>query len=221
MIYKGLLFDFDGTLLDTNDLIIETFQQVLEPRFPGKYSKKDLEAFIGPSLMDSFTQVDAKNVDVLIEEYTTWNRQHHDELVKEFDDVVEVLTILHQAGIRLAIVSTKRHDALIRGLNILGIAELFEVIIGNEDVQNTKPNPEPILLALERMHLQKHEVIMIGDNSHDIEGGQNAGVHTAGVAWSVKGAKYLKSLHPTYMLYSMKDLFEVTGVEMDAKNTTI
>lgn len=213
MNYKGLLFDFDGTLLDTNNLIIETFYEVIEPKFPGKYSKKDMESFIGPSLMDTFMSVDANNAQALVDEYIEWNRLHHDELVEEFDDVAEVLTGLKEAGIRLAIVSTKRQEALLRGLNILGVADLFELIIGNDDVRNTKPHPEPVLLALQRMNLEKHEVVMIGDNSHDIEGGQNAGVHTAGVEWSLKGAAYLEQLNPTYMLRTMKDLYTITGVK--------
>lgn len=216
MNYKGLLFDFDGTLLDTNNLIIETFHHVIEPKFPGKYSKKDLESFIGPSLMDTFMSVDAENAQALIDEYIEWNRLHHDELVEEFDYVVEVLTHLKEAGIRLAIVSTKRQEALLRGLNILGVTDLFETIVGNDDVQHTKPHPEPILLALQRMNLEKHEVVMIGDNSHDIEGGQNAGVHTAGVEWSLKGVAFLEQLHPTYMLHTMKDLYDITGVKVNA-----
>lgn len=216
MNYKALLFDFDGTLLDTNNLIIKTFEHVIEPKFPGKYSKEDLQSFIGPSLLDTFTKVDPINYQTLIDEYLVWNREHHDALVEEFDDVVEVLTELKNAGIRLAVVSTKRHAALMRGLNLLGIATLFETIIGNEDVENTKPHPEPVLLALDRLNLEKKDVIMIGDNYHDIEGGQNAGVHTAGVAWSLKGEEFLNKLHPTYMLHSMKDLYTITGVKVNA-----
>lgn len=216
MNYKALLFDFDGTLLDTNNLIIETFYHVIAPKFPGKYTKEDMQEFIGPSLMDTFTKVDAVNYEALIEEYLIWNREHHDELVREFDDVVEVLTTLKNAGIRLAIVSTKRHPALIRGLDLLGVTSLFEIMIGNEDVQNTKPDPEPILLALNRLKLEKKDVVMIGDNSHDIEGGQNAGVHTAGVAWSLKGPEFLEKLNPTYMLKSMKDLYSIVGVKGNA-----
>lgn len=216
MQYKGLLFDFDGTLLDTNDLILDTFHHVIEPKFPGKYSREALQKFIGPSLKDSFTEVDAKNVDVLIAEYITWNRQHHDALVKEFPDVVEVLTRLKESGLKLAIVSTKRREALLRGLHILGVAELFDTIVSNDDVVHVKPHAEPVLLALENLGLEKAQVIMIGDNYHDIEGGQNAGVHTAGVAWSLKGPEVLQQYNPTYLLYSMKDLLTIMGIQQYA-----
>lgn len=221
MRYKGLLFDFDGTLLDTNELIMETFYQVLSPKFPGKYKKEDMAQFIGPSLKETFTEVDAKNAEALIEEYITWNRAHHDELVSEFDGVVEVLTQLKRAGLKLAIVSTKRREAILTGLRVLGVESLFDVIISNDEVEHTKPHPEPILVALQELGLEKHEVIMIGDNYHDIEGGQNAGVHTAGVAWSLKGAAFLEALHPTYMLHHMYDLYQITGVEAYAQNDTL
>lgn len=221
MHYKGLLFDFDGTLLDTNELIMETFYHVLSPKFPGKYKKEDMAQFIGPSLKETFTTIDAQNTEALIEEYIAWNRVHHDELVSEFDGVVEVLTQLKRAGLKLAIVSTKRREAILTGLHVLGVEELFDVIISNDEVEHTKPHPEPILLALQELGLQKHEVIMIGDNYHDIEGGQNAGVHTAGVAWSLKGAAFLEALHPTYMLYHMRDLYQITGVEAYAQNDTL
>ncbi|GED18718.1 pyrophosphatase PpaX [Kurthia gibsonii] len=221
MYYKGLLFDFDGTLLDTNELIMETFYHVLSPKFPGKYKKEDMAQFIGPSLKETFTAIDPQNAENLIEEYITWNRVHHDELVSEFDGVVEVLTQLKRAGLKLAIVSTKRREAILTGLHVLGVEELFDVIISNDEVEHTKPHPEPVLLALQELGLQKHEVIMIGDNYHDIEGGQNAGVHTAGVAWSLKGAAFLEALHPTYMLYHMRDLYQITGVEAYAQNDTL
>ncbi|MCA9725030.1 MAG: pyrophosphatase PpaX [Kurthia sp.] len=221
MHYKGLLFDFDGTLLDTNELIMETFYHVLSPKFPGKYKKENMAQFIGPSLKETFTMIDAQNTEALIEEYIAWNRVHHDELVSEFDGVVEVLTQLKRAGLKLAIVSTKRREAILTGLHVLGVEELFDVIISNDEVEHTKPHPEPVLLALQELGLQKHEVIMIGDNYHDIEGGQNAGVHTAGVAWSLKGAAFLEALHPTYMLYHMRDLYQITGVEAYAQNDTL
>ena len=100
--------------------------------------------------------------------------------------------------------------------NLMGITDLFDTIIGNDDVKNTKPHPEPVLLALSRLGLEKNEVIMIGDNYHDIEGGQNAGVHTAGVAWSLKGTAFLETYHPTFMLQTMKDLYGIVGVPAHA-----
>jgi len=96
-----------------------------------------------------------------------------------------------------------------RGLSVLGANHLFDVRIGTDDVKNVKPDPEPVLLALERLGVNKEEAIMIGDNSHDIEAGHNAGIRAAGVAWAFKGPEYLQQFKPEYMLHHMTDLLDI------------
>jgi pyrophosphatase PpaX len=209
MAVKVLLFDFDGTLLNTNDLIIQSFMHVLEERFPGQYSPKDCLKFMGPSLKQTFSDLTPGEEDEMMAKYRAWNEPHHDELVTEFPDVVSTLEQLKSMGIKLAIVSTKRNAMIDRGLNILGASHLFDVIVGTDDVQNVKPDPEPVLLALSRLGATKEDAIMIGDNSHDIEAAHNAGVRAAGVAWSIKGEQYLQQFNPEYILQHMKDLLDI------------
>ena len=209
MAVKALLFDFDGTLLNTNDLIIQSFMHVLEERFPGQYSPKDCLKFMGPSLKQTFSVLTPGEEDEMIAKYRAWNEPHHDEVVTEFPDVVSTLEQLKSMGIKLAIVSTKRNAMIDRGLKILGASHLFEVIVGTDDVQHVKPDPEPVLLALERLGIEKDYAIMIGDNSHDIEAGHRAGVRAAGVAWAIKGEAYLQQYQPEYMLQQMSDLFDI------------
>lgn len=206
---RALLFDFDGTLLDTNTLIIQTFMHVLEERFPGQYSSQDCIKFIGPSLRETFEQIAPTEVDEMIEKYRQWNLAHHDELVTEFDGILPTLEQLKEQGIRLAIVSTKRRDTIKKGLKLMGANHLFEFIIGIDDVKNVKPDPEPVLLAIEKLDVSKDEVMMIGDNYHDIEAGKNAGVKTAGVAWSLKGEEFLRQYNPDFILQHMSDLLTI------------
>lgn len=93
-----------------------------------------------------------------------------------------------------------------RGLDLLDADGVFDTVIGLDDVSNPKPDPEPILLALKRLGADKEEALMIGDNYHDIVGGQNAGVQTAGVAWSAKGEEFLQKYNPDHMLQHISDL---------------
>ncbi|MCR8855340.1 pyrophosphatase PpaX [Lysinibacillus fusiformis] len=209
MAVKALLFDFDGTLLNTNELIIQTFMHVLNERFPGQFSPKDCLKFIGPSLKQTFNDIAPGEEEALIAKYRAWNIEHHDELVSQYPDVVSTLEQLKAQGILLAIVSTKRNDTIDRGLSILGTAHLFDVRIGTDDVKNVKPDPEPVLLALERLGIDKDDAIMIGDNSHDIEAGHRAGVRAAGVAWAIKGEAYLQQYQPEYILHHMTDLLDI------------
>ncbi|MFJ7738210.1 pyrophosphatase PpaX [Lysinibacillus sp. NPDC097287] len=206
---KALLFDFDGTLLNTNDLIIQSFMHVLEERFPGQYSPKDCLEFIGPSLKQTFSEITPGEEDEMIAKYRAWNEAHHDELITEYPDVVSTLEQLKEMGIELAIVSTKRNEMIDRGLKLLGASHLFDVRVGTADVKNVKPDPEPVLLALQRLGIEKDEAIMIGDNSHDIEAGHNAGVKAAGVAWSIKGETHLQQFNPDYILHHMTDLLAI------------
>ncbi|PIC63095.1 pyrophosphatase PpaX [Sporosarcina sp. P13] len=208
-----LLFDFDGTLADTNELIISSFRHVLDEHFPGRYERSDILPFIGPTLHETFSSIAFDKTEQLIHEYREWNIANHDAIVTEFEGVTETLRQLHAQGVKMAVVSTKKRDMVERGLNLLGITKYFETVIGLDDITNPKPNPEPLVLALKRLDSTPEEALMIGDNFHDILGGQNAGVRTAAVAWALKGEEYLQTFKPTFMLQHMSDLLSLVGGE--------
>lgn len=204
-----LLFDFDGTLLNTNELIIHTFSTVLDKHFPNSYGREEILEFIGPSLKQTFEGIAPSRAEELIKEYRELNRLLHDDMVTEYEGVGETLHLLKKMGMKMAIVSTKRKETILHGLRLMGVSELFDAVISLDDVENPKPNPEPVLKALKELAASPSESLMIGDNSHDIEGGKNAGVRTAGVAWSVKGEEFLASLNPDYMLKHISDLVDL------------
>ena len=205
-----LLFDFDGTLLDTNELIVQTFLSVLGEHFPGEYGREDVLHFIGPSLEQTFTKIAPGKVSELSDQYRRLNRTLHDELVSEYDGVAETLRTLKSRGLKMAIVSTKREETILHGLKLMGVHDVFDVLVALDHVQNPKPHPEPLELALRLLEADQQEALMIGDNSHDIEGGKNAGVRTAGVAWTAKGEEFLASFEPDFMLQHISDLLELT-----------
>lgn len=209
-----LLFDFDGTLLDTNELIIQTFQTVLNAHYPGRYGREDILPFLGPTLKETFDSIDPEKSEQLIAEYRTWNLANHDAFASEFDGVSETLRQLKNTGLKLAIVSTKRNNMVMKGLQLMDAENLFDTIVGLDDVQHAKPHPEPLLLAMERLNSTPEETMMVGDNVHDILGGKNAGVRTAGVAWSAKGEKFIREQEPDFVLQHISDLLSITaGVE--------
>lgn len=205
-----LLFDFDGTLLDTNELIVQTFLSVLGEHFPGEYGREDVLHFIGPSLEQTFTKIAPGKVSELSDQYRRLNRTLHDELVSEYDGVAETLRTLKSRGLKMAIVSTKREETILHGLKLMGVQDVFDVLVALDHVQNPKPHPEPLELALRLLEADQQGALMIGDNSHDIEGGKNAGVRTAGVAWTAKGEEFLASFEPDFMLQHISDLLELT-----------
>ncbi|MEQ6378377.1 pyrophosphatase PpaX [Bacillaceae bacterium S4-13-56] len=212
MSIRTLLFDLDGTLIDTNELIISSFAHTLDQYAPGKYEREDILAFMGPPLKDTFIQVDPNRVEEMIETYRAHNLEHHDQLVIPFPGVVDTMKSLKEKGYKLGIVTTKMRRTVEMGLIITGLEGLFDTVITLDDVKKAKPDPEPIYKALDALDSIPEETIMVGDNYHDIEAGKNAGTKTAGVAWTIKGKDFLGKYNPDYMLEEMEDLYKILGV---------
>ena len=209
---KTALFDLDGTLINTNELIINSFLHTLGKFYPDQYKREDVLPFMGPSLQETFSSIDPSRVDEMIREYRTYNLAKHDLLVTEFEGVFETVKTLYESGIKLGIVTTKLHDVVEKGLKLSRLDRFFEVVVALDHVTKAKPDPEPVLKALELLDSHPAEAIMVGDNYHDILAGKNAGTKTAGVAWSAKGREHLAQFEPDYMLENIADLLPILGV---------
>ncbi|WP_042353986.1 pyrophosphatase PpaX [Bacillus rubiinfantis] len=207
-----LLFDLDGTLIDTNELIIASYLHTLEKFYPGRFKREDVLPFMGPTLHEAFSSIDHDQVEEMIAEYRSFNLARHDELVTEFPGVWETMKVLKDKGFKLGVVTTKRYDVAMKGLRLTKLDGFFDTVIALDHVKKVKPDPEPIFTALERLEASSAEAIMVGDNFHDILGGKNAGTLTAGVAWSIKGRDYIDSFQPDYILEQMADLLAILGV---------
>ena len=207
-----ILFDLDGTLIDTNELIISSFLHTLGKYYPNKYQRGDVLPFMGPSLDETFGSIDPDRVEEMIREYRTYNTANHDLLVKEFIGVNQTIEILKEKGFKLGIVTTKLLDTVQKGLRLTKLDPYFDTIVALDHVSKTKPDPESIFKALDQLDSSKEQAIMVGDNYHDILAGKNAGTKTAGVAWSAKGRDYLAQFKPDYMLDEMPDLLKIVGV---------
>jgi pyrophosphatase PpaX len=208
-----LLFDLDGTLINTNELIIESFLHTLHSYYPDQYKREDVLPFIGPTLYDTFNSINSEKVEEMVKVYRKFNHEQHDVLVKEYETVFETVKTLKEKGFKLGIVTTKIRDTVNMGLTLTKLDQFFDVVVTLDDVENAKPHPEPVLKALEQLGSKPEEAIMVGDNHHDVEAGKNAGTKTAGVAWSIKGRDYINSYNPDYLLETMSDLLPIVGVE--------
>ncbi|KHE72117.1 pyrophosphatase PpaX [Halobacillus sp. BBL2006] len=206
-----ILFDLDGTLIDTNELIIASFTHTISQYSDREYRREEILEFIGPPLRESLRKINPDRVEEMIETYRKHNIEHHHDYVKAYDGVVDTIHKLNEQGYRLGIVTTKMRNTVHMGLELTGLNGLFETVVTLDDVLNAKPHPEPIVKALDALDAKASESLMVGDNTHDIEAGQNAGTKTAGVAWTVKGRDVLDKLHPDYMLTHMSELLEITG----------
>jgi pyrophosphatase PpaX len=207
-----ILFDLDGTLINTNDLIIASFLHTLDHYAPGRYTKEDVLTFIGEPLETSFERVDANRVKEMVEMYRKHNHENHDILVKEYKGVYETIETLHNQGYKLGVVTTKMRNTVEMGLELTRLKSFFGVVVTLDDVENAKPHPEPVERAMALLDARPEQTIMVGDSRYDIGAGQNAGTYTAAVAWTIKGKETLAALQPDFMLDEMADLLDMIKV---------
>ncbi|MBD1223235.1 pyrophosphatase PpaX [Virgibacillus halodenitrificans] len=206
-----ILFDLDGTLIDTNELITASFEHTFK-KHNLSFTKEEIMGFNGPPLLDTFHNIDPERADVLVKTYREHNLAEHDRYVKAFPYAVETIQKLKNSGKKVGIVSTKMAKSVHMGLTLTGLQPLFNTIITYDDVQHAKPHPEPVIKAMKELDADGASTLMVGDNYHDIVAGKNAGVQTAGVSWAHKGRDSLLAYKPTYMLEDMRDLLKITGV---------
>lgn len=206
-----LLFDLDGTLINTNELIIESFLHTLEKYQPGKFTRREAITFIGPPLIDTFTKIDPERADEMIKTYRAFNHEKHDELVEEYDGVYETIEYLYEKGYKLAIVTTKIKKTALMGLELTGLKKFFDVVVALDDVEKAKPDTEPLEKALAQLGSTKETAMMIGDSIHDVLAGKNLGIPTAVVGWSIQGEEKIREFGADYTLQHMSDLLDIIG----------
>ena len=206
-----ILFDLDGTLINTNELIIASFLYTLDKYFPEQYNREHILPLMGTPLVETMELFDKERVQDLVQTYREHNIAHHDELVTEFKGVFETVEELYKKGYKLGIVTTKMRNTVKMGLKLTGLDQFFQTVVTLDDVEKAKPDPEPVQKALALLQSTPDRAIMVGDSKYDILAGQNAGTQTAGVAWTIRGNDYLQQFNPDYLLNEMTDLLDVLG----------
>ena len=209
-----ILFDLDGTLINTNEIIIQSFKYTFDTHFPDNELDVDkILTFIGPTLQQTFSDYtsDPFLIQDMIDSYRKYYVENEMGLFDIYPDVIEVVTKLKEEGYNLGIVTSKFKEAAWPSFTHYNLDRLFDVFISLDDVEHPKPNRNPIDVALSYFN-DSHGAIMIGDNQGDILAGKNAGIYSAGVAWSIKGSAYLMQVNPDFMLSDMKDIFRVLKI---------
>lgn len=205
-----VLFDLDGTIIDTNELIIQSFLHSLAGVTEEPLTRETIIVNMGRSLTEQMRLFAAReDVTDLITKYREFNVSRHDEMVREFPGVKDTLSKLRQRGLRLAVVTSKVRLTTEMGLKLCGLRDLMDTVVTVDDVLKPKPDPEGIRKALAELGAEPGQAIMVGDSHYDIEAAHGAGVLSVGVAWSLKGEAYLRQFRPDYIIQRMEELLEV------------
>ena len=213
---KGILFDLDGTLLDTYALILASFRYATAQVLGHELPEKILMAKVGMPLVEEvkdFTDDEKLQAD-LVGAFRSYNERAHDRLVHAFPGVEGMLGMLAPAGPRLGVVTSKRGSLARRGLQVCGLSDYFEFAIGSDEYSGHKPDPAPVLYGCERLGLAPQECAYVGDSPFDIEAGNAAGCITVAATWGMFNEESLLEQRPSHVARHPGEVCGQLGIGM-------
>lgn len=218
-----VVFDLDGTLVDTQDLIFESFIHTFEKYKPGYIlSEEELYSFLGPTLRQTFLRYFSEDkIDEIIAYYREFNHREHDTYVKEVPHVKEVLEYLKQEQYDIAVVSNKTEYAVRLGLKRFDMEKYFDVVLGCESIENPKPEPDGLLMACEKLNRGHDDLIYIGDAPSDIKATKRIAGYSVAFIMNKNRAEEMKKEKPCSILYDMLDLISLLKEEHEWSDNSI
>ena len=204
----AILFDLDGTLADSVELILGAFRHTFNTHLGSVPADQAWIAGMGTPLSSQIRALvaDEALIEPMTATYRDWQNQHHDALLREFEGVRETLSILHDRGHEMALVTSKATEAAKRALRLIGIDALLSQVVGLDSTTSHKPNPEPVLHALAKLRRDPRDAIFVGDSPHDIAAGNGAGVFTVAALWGPFSRQTLEAAHPGRLIADIRDL---------------
>lgn len=208
---RAVLYDFDGTLADSTELTMRCYRHTMRTHLGDVLPDEVWLSGFGTTLEAQMRRFgrDPGEVQAMLDTYRTYQNTIHDDLLRPFPDAAETVAELERRGYGLAIVTSKRRRAALRGMELCGLVRHFDVIVTPEDVTEAKPDPEPVLLALERLGVAPHQALFVGDSPHDVAAGRAAGTRTAAALWGPFPRQALDEAAPDVFLRTQRDVLRL------------
>lgn len=208
---RALLFDLDGTLIDTVALILSSFRYATGRVFGEPLPDEVLMRNVGVPLARQMREFAPDQADELLRVYREHNSSVHDEMIAEYPGTREVLDGFFGQGIPMGVVTSKGTPMARRGLEIFGLERYFEVVVTADDVPLHKPDPYPLRRAGELMGVPADECLYLGDSPHDIAAARGAGAVAVAALWGAFPAADVLDAGPDYALTSITELPELVA----------
>ena len=183
MRFRTVLFDLDGTLIDSGAMILASMRHATRTVLARELPESELLARVGSThLREQMLGIDARRADELVRAYRAHNEPLHAEL-QACSGMLAVVEKLHAEGRRLGIVTAKRHATVRLAFDVCPLERLFATVVASDDTERHKPDPAPILVALDRLGSEPREAAYVGDAPFDVESAKAAGVFAVAVGW--------------------------------------
>jgi pyrophosphatase PpaX len=208
MAFRAVLFDLDGTLVDSVELIVKAAQFAFASRPGPRPDRAQIMAGIGRPLVEQFRDYaeDEEAVAAYVQAYREYQLTHHDTLTAAYPGVNDVVAHLRANGKSLGVVTSKIEPLAHRALQFIGLQDCFAVVVGIESTARHKPNPEPLLYALERLAATPDEAVYVGDSPFDVQAARHAGMTSIAVTWGAFTEATLRTHEPHFVVRSPSEL---------------
>lgn len=203
---KAVLFDLDGTLIDSNAHVIHCFQSAFSEVLGEAITPQQITATFGIPLEQAFVHLNPQHAARLTSAYRNISQEMGDEEITAYPDALEVLQRLKELGCPLAVVTSKKRHKAMAALERFSLAPYIDVIIGPEDTPFHKPDPTPVHLALQALQTEPARAFMVGDSPIDVQSGKRAGTKTVGVRYTMCCLDRLIESKPDYLIDRLIDL---------------
>jgi pyrophosphatase PpaX len=209
--FPVVLFDLDGTLIDSGPIILASMQHAAQTVLGREIAADELARSIGgQGLVTQMEALDPDRVEELVEAYRLHNDPLHETLVA-FAGMVEVVPRLKAQGRKLGIVTAKRHRTVALALDRFPwLGDQFDVVVAHEDTERHKPDPEPVLAAVDRLHARPAQAAYVGDSPFDIRAAKSAGAFAVAVGWGgIHSDETLRAEEPDAFVNDPEELVDV------------
>jgi len=206
-----ILFDLDGTLIDSIELILSSARYAFAKLGRPAPSDEEWLTGVGIPLRTMFGRYASDDADreALVQAYREFQIPNHDRLVRAYDGVVETVRALRAEGHELGVVTSKSESLALRGLACVGLARYMDTIVGCDSCTRHKPDPEPVRLALHRLGCPPGDAVFVGDSVHDVLAGNAAGVRTMGALWGPFRRDDLAPGDPTHYVTTISEVIDL------------
>lgn len=199
---RAVLFDLDGTLIDSHRLIVASFRHACLSILGRETTDADAQVRWGQPLPVRFAAVAPDRIPALVDAYAAYYTAHERALAAVFPGVPEMLDALTRAGRILGVVTSKRSRAAVQAVEVLGLAPWISTTVGADDVPAPKPAADPVREALRRLGMETASALMVGDGVFDVQAARAAEVRAAAALWGADDPASVLACHPDYVVRS-------------------
>jgi pyrophosphatase PpaX len=203
---EAVLFDLDGTLVDSLDLIVTCWQHTTEQHLGYRIAREWVLPTIGRPLIECLDELAPGRGEALLATYRAYNLEHHDRLIRLPDGTHAMLHALRVRGLRTALVTAKGREIAGLALARFDLGPLLDVLVTHESTPHHKPHPAPVLFACDALGLPPAAACYVGDSVFDMQAGRAAGARAVGVAWGADTPANLIAAGAQHIIHTWTDL---------------